>query len=320
MQSQGQERVGWREREKRNDREWDNKGGPTEREPEWMAEPATKEDDQVHSVDEYERWKASMKAAKAPQGEKENVEMPLPDKTLSAAKDAAPLPIETGFNTSFFGTWADNKRPDAPVESTPTPTQPPPAKGKSSRFASMFAPREEVQRQIDTPASPVALTPAANESSEDKAAFQNVMSMLRGTSVGPQTTMPLPTLSSHPLRSPANMANPGPSEPNQFMQPQSPDDGPRGVADNNRRANEPNRAPSGFAPDSFFGQPTGNGHRASRVIPSNVVSLEPPGQAVQSGDIPLQARPQEMRSIFLEDPPRNVSTPEAKNIQSLLAG
>lgn len=197
-----QDRGGWRDRDKRFDRDH-NRQNTSEREPEWFDEPAQQSDDgQAHTVAEFEKWKASMKAAKShdvqpPQ--QTPVEEPLP----SATKSSTLEPADPGLNTMSFGNWGEKQTTltaAVPVESQsqqkPTPA---PAKAKASRFASIFAPPKDesqaamanntlIPDHVNVPAPSMTA-----HSDDDQAGFQRMMQMLRGNSISSPQAAPSPS-------------------------------------------------------------------------------------------------------------------------------
>lgn len=327
--TQGQERGGWREREKRPDREWE-RGGHTEKDPEWMDEPATKEEDIAHTADEFEQWKAKMRAGKDKPQEAQSISVPMVEKTAAPTTTTAPLMPEAGFNSLFTGSmasWPDSKQVDSPAESAPTPAKAPAGKGKSSRFASLFAPKEEVRPVVDTPASPAPLAPVQNGSSEDKEGFARMLGMLRSASMAPSSNPSsaimtpndqTPITESAPSRGTQNDSGRTDSRAPNHIQtlPFLP-----GMNDKRSSLKQQGRPDSTFGSDTFFGPSFGNGQGPPMDggISAGAGSSHGPRHVKAYEEQRRSGRVEDSQSIFLNEPPRNSATPESLNIQSLLA-
>lgn len=311
---------GWRERERRNERGW-GREGKEEKDPEWMDEPAEKEDKQAHTQEEFQKWKERMKAGSSQTEEKENttVEAPLPAKDMTPVKPAASLVLE-GFNDNLFGGWGAAKQPEPATEGAPLPAKAAGGKAKSSRFAGVFATKAEPVEE--TPVQKVA-NQAANGSAEDKEGFQRILQMLGGTGLGQVATPNEPT--SPPPKSATNGSKP---KSRFFDSAKSPE--PRlpqaGVLTNLNKDGDGSQRSAGRemtdGPANIFGLPLAkrlNEERpTSTQVPSNPMSPEPMNPANGIKDQrPPSGRPQD--SIFLDGPPsRSVATPDL-NIQNLLA-
>ncbi|KAJ9628049.1 hypothetical protein H2203_003271 [Taxawa tesnikishii (nom. ined.)] len=309
---------GWREREKqKNERDWDRSA--PERDPEWMDEPAEKGDNkQAHTQEEFQRWKERMKAGNTQTGEKEvaatetEVESPAP-----AAKASSTTKTEGGLDKLFGSSWGEPKRSESVVEPLTQTPKAAPGKGKSSRFASLFAPKDVQQQAFNEPASPPTLPTMGNGSSEDKEAFQNILLKLKNSSLTPQTNM------AHGLFSPVGEESnplgfgaPLPEQKRDQSYPQSPQDPLRGLFGQKPGSGQPNTRPeSGMLPP----QPTSmEPFRHNSNVTSNAVSPEPLS-ANFPGLQPSESRaPQNVRSPFAGERPAT-HTPESLNIQNLIA-
>ena len=187
----------WREGERPNrrgaDREW-NKGGRVEQDPEWMVEPEAEDKKQSYTVDDMEKWKASMKASKA-QMEPSVVEtassqdLPMSGTLppVGSRKVETPLVLDPTVD-KFFGLWnlaqsneglesgvkdEDKLKHNAKAFNAP----------KSSRFTGFFGPKPEAAPSEPEPAPPPLPPPIStgiekNSSSEDKEGFQRILQML----------------------------------------------------------------------------------------------------------------------------------------------
>ncbi|GAB7346268.1 hypothetical protein MBLNU457_4993t1 [Dothideomycetes sp. NU457] len=286
---------GWRERDKRYGRE-NERAGQQEKEPEWMDEPLEREEEQAHTVAEFEKWKQKMKASKNPpaEKEKENIEAEMEANTLLQSRAAAPPVPNSGLDSGLFAKWGES-RPESITPSVEAAQTKPATAKKSSRFASMFAPKEE-PRAAEVPASPLPLLQASNGASQDQEGFARMLSMLRGTTMAP----------SGPGGS--AMASPGLQGPN----PTSLFDS--GISEGIGPA--PSQSPQVAGLQALYGKPSST--QPSRPDSIGSRPNQGPGSERPQIDHRHSAQQQDMQSIFLEQPPRNISTPEAQNIQSLL--
>ena len=285
---------GWRERDNKRYGRENERTGPQEREPEWMDEPLEQEEEQAHTVAEFEKWKQRMKAGKNPRPEKENIEAEMEENALLQSRAAAPPAPHVGLNSGAFGTWGETRPESITPQAEPAQAKPTAAK-KSSRFASMFAPKEE-PRPVETPASPMPLMQAPNGASQDQEGFARMLSMLRGTTMAPA--------------GPGGQATSSPSmqAPNLMSLFDS------GISEGKEPAHSQSPQTAGI--QALFGKP-------SSIQPSRPDSLGPrpsqgPGPERPQVEHRNSSYQQDMQSIFLDQPPRNISTPEAQNIQSLL--
>ena len=285
---------GWRERDNKRYDRGNERTGTQEREPEWMDEPLEQEEEQAHTVAEFEKWKQRMKAGKNAPPEKENIEAELEENVLLQSHTAAPPAPHVGLNSGAFGTWGET-RPEINTPQTEPVQAKPAAAKKSSRFASMFAPKEE-PRPVETPVSPMPLMQAPNGASQDQEGFARMLSMLRGTTMAP--TGP-------GGQAPGTPSTQGPNLMSLFDS---------GVSEGKGPARS--QSPQAAGIQALFGKP-------SSTQPSRPDSLgsrpsHGPGPERPQFDQRNSSYQQDMQSIFLDQPPRNISTPEAQNIQSLL--
>ncbi|KAK4998315.1 hypothetical protein LTR66_002432 [Elasticomyces elasticus] len=305
---------GWRDKEQRTERasNW-NRGGTAERDPEWMDEPLEKgEKRSGHTQEDFQRWKERMKAGSSAEDKSEGIESETSGgiKDTMPEKTTTPLVPERGAGFSGLGGWGVPQATEA--ESAPPGPLPKPSatKGKPSRFANFFAPKEETAASPSTNMSLLAgldvqspgLVQAKNGSSEDKEGFARILQMLGGSSS---------SISPNPVAS----AN-----------------GSGGFAD--LLASKPSDAP----PPTFssFGNP-GPEKPMSQLLAGPELSLfdqvlmtqpMPSGKSVGRGegsgrkeDIPERTYSQPERSIFLDPPPstsRGGPTPDM-NVQHLIA-
>ncbi|KAF2148874.1 hypothetical protein K461DRAFT_324333 [Myriangium duriaei CBS 260.36] len=170
---------GWRDRERRPEYTRD---APPEKEPEWMDEPTFDEEPVARTAAEFEKWKARMKGQKAEEPKEQDI--PAQEKSPTLPKLSTSL-----FADPSFGTWGDAKKHETSARPEPTPNTPATNK-KASRFASMFAPKDEPRPAMPEPASEPT-PPASAPVSADQEAFQRMLMKLRATSVGsPQDGAP----------------------------------------------------------------------------------------------------------------------------------
>ncbi|KAF4551493.1 Hypothetical protein D9617_13g099930 [Elsinoe fawcettii] len=264
---------GWRDREKRNDRD-SYRDQPQEREPEWMEEAMMDTEPQARSVADFEKWKAKMKGQKY-QPEETKVEIPIPESSPGISKASAPL-----LSDAILGTWGD-KKVETPTSQEATPK--PAGNKKASRFASMFAPKEEArQLEPELPIFQAQPTPPT----EDQQGFQNILMKLRGTGITSAQEGP----TSRSSTGPPPGFSPGPQEARPDQGP-SPNPLLQAMLAAKAEARSDSRPGSDYTPLSAFshGPPTEEHH-------------------------PPQHRRQESGNM----PPRNI-TPEAQNLQHLLA-
>lgn len=327
----GERSGGWREREnnRHNNKGW-NRNEREEKEPEWFDEPVAlkKQEEElgvgnVRTQEEFQRWKEMMKGNKQPTEEPPPpAEAPPPPAPAEPAAQT-PKPIKfDSLSDSSFGIVS----PGPAAEGLPKPAA---AKGKSSRFASMFKKEEPAPAPApvveETPVQQVA-NKAAESASDDKAGFQRILQMLGGTNLGqPQ----MPSQPSEPSSPQPRMTGNGTVKKSRFFDSvpkspermQSPQTGfqPQ-FADRGNGFPPTNRGMSEEPGDMFGLNPR---DRQSREMParsqpsSSLVSPEPlPPSNGNRDSFPPQNRPSD---YGIEHPPsRGAATPDV-SIQNLLA-
>ncbi|KAI9840154.1 MAG: hypothetical protein M1837_001867 [Sclerophora amabilis] len=206
----------WSHKDRAEDREWP-RGGRVEREPEWMDSPIREEKKQVHTAEDFQRWKERMKAGNSsidetpkaeetkepldPQGDFFRASVPKQEQ-----KTDTPIVMDSGVD-KFFSLWNEPKQNDArssgeqDVSAPKKPVMKGPS-GKASRFTSFFSPQEEAARDEIEPQPPpppppppmqqLPADPSKISSAEDKEGFQRILQMLGGKGVdlgnsGPST-------------------------------------------------------------------------------------------------------------------------------------
>lgn len=182
----------WRDGERSNrrgvDREW-NRGTRVEQDPEWMMEPEAEDNKKTHTVEDMEKWKASMKAnstteassTEAADGRGRSASEVLPN--MGNRKLDTPLildPSEDKFlrmwnlPMSGDGVAAGEDSEDKSKQDTARPNPP-----KSSRFTGFFSPKPEKTPSGPEPQSfSIPLGKEKDSSSEDKEGFQRILQML----------------------------------------------------------------------------------------------------------------------------------------------
>lgn len=176
-------RGGWRERERerRPESSWnrDTRDARPERDPSWMQDSA--QDEGGHTMEDFAKWKESMKAAHAAQDE------PVMDgdKGTFAAEEtkAAPSKDNEGeqqlSDGPIFGVWGGARREVAAEQSVAKMAKP-----KSSRFANFFAPPQPEDTSPAPPPPDAGPNPPpgprpVSATAEDQEGFQRFMGMLR---------------------------------------------------------------------------------------------------------------------------------------------
>lgn len=327
---------GWRERDKeRRERDWDRGGGHAEKEPEWMDDPASKQEDDFSMMsmprnqEDFEKWKQAQHARNKKPAQELGVSTPEPpivERDVITANPAAPLKLE-GVVDKPLGGWGEPKKAEHAPEGVPTPAKAAPAKGKTSRFMPMFRkdePREEPllpENVVQKPANEIGITAA-----EDKEGFQRILQMLGGTGIS-QGAAPVEP-SSPPPKTASNGARPKSRFTGFFEQtPKSPESnhlppGPPAFKpmESDMQQQQLGR---GFTeePGNIFGgrlpevQPTEQPTRAQP--PPNIASPEP--MVASNGSRDQRPPSGRMNDLFLDQPPsRGAMTPDI-NIQNLLA-
>ena len=182
----------WRDGERSNrrgvDREW-NRSTRAEQDPEWMMEPEAEDNRKTHTVEDMEKWKASMKASTTAEP---SLTEPADSRSRSASealpnvgnrKLGTPLILDPSVD-KFFGMWSLPKSGDRAAagedgeeKSKPDTTRPNPP--KSSRFTGFFGSKpEKTPSQPEPQSFSVPPEKEKDSSSEDKEGFQRILQML----------------------------------------------------------------------------------------------------------------------------------------------
>ena len=190
---------GWREKEPRRDnrgqdKHW-NRGGRQEMDPEWMDEPEPEEKKQAYTADDFEQWKAKMKAGNGggqdPPMESKRKQSLDDDDTFGDAaspvakpttsKDSKPLLLDSEFD-GFFGLGKQEPTPKEKQENgAPRNMSGTSGKGsKASKFSTLFTSATKtalpVLENVHEP-EPASV----NDSSDaDKEGFARILSLLGG--------------------------------------------------------------------------------------------------------------------------------------------
>ncbi|KAI9842935.1 MAG: hypothetical protein M1838_002911 [Thelocarpon superellum] len=203
----------WREADRTTDHAW-GRTTKLEKDPEWMDAPGADESKQVHTAEDFQRWKERMRAGGTPSEEKSK---PEEDVTVERGasrhastsskpdvKPVAPLVMDSGID-KFFGLWNEPKstHTESSVEAPEPVSRKDAAKanvGRASRFTSFFSPAEETPApHMEAPpelTSPPA--PHKDASNEDREGFQRILQMLGGTSLDTAKATPYPDQGRHP--------------------------------------------------------------------------------------------------------------------------
>jgi len=198
---------GWRGRDRRDEKEW-SRGGRVEEEPAWMKEEPVEADLTLHTQEDFEKWKESMKGGSSQQQPEPAASGRAMQETFDATPAANPAARTTTIapvdNDSVFNLWSEPKREEHDGQmSTPKTT----TKAKSSRFQQFFGPTAQEQvpqqqqqevynepleqqtarsRPTKQASPPIQNKPAPKTTSrpgqpqdQEALAFQNVLQMLR---------------------------------------------------------------------------------------------------------------------------------------------
>ena len=313
----GEKQGGWRDRERdKKDRDWE-RGGPPEKEPEWMDDPVPTgvEDDfgsmgMAHTQEEFQKWKASMSGKKV--GDTPSAEPTLPTKDPLRPAPAAGLKLE-GIVDKPFGDWGDTKSQNT-SDNAATTTKTAPAKGKGSRFASMFKDQTK-EEQVVVEAPP----PKPEAAAEDEAGFKRILQMLGGTEISKPVAEEGPAsppktangtikqksrftgIFDQTPKSPERVQSPPEPSNNEFFQT-------RGISDE---------------PSSMFGGKLQESHSNEQHSQSQLLnstrSPDPVFPTNGSRDHQRPSLPHRNSDLFSDQPPsRGAATPD-NNIQNLLA-
>ncbi|KAF2719086.1 hypothetical protein K431DRAFT_305523 [Polychaeton citri CBS 116435] len=304
----GDRQGDWRNRDRRNDR--DLPRDQNEREPEWMDEPARKQEEDLglgmpRTQEDFQKWKEAMNRNKKPAiQDDERLEEAQPSiESQAPMKAFGSLKIE-GVADKPFGGWTEQKR-EASGDSAPAPAKTLAGKGKSSRFASMFAhppPKDEPSPPQPAEVAPQNLLSAfVNGSSDDKEGFQRILQMLGGNG---STAAPQPIPAESPVAQPKSpQAKSASSKKSRFT----------GFFDQSPKSPERLQSPpqTGFQPQ--FGKLNGD-------QPAQTPALLQQSSGPQNGSRdqrPPSGRP--LEHLFDAPPSRGASTPDF-NVQNLVAG
>ena len=185
----------WRD-DKKVVRSWD-RGERQDRDPEWMEEPEPEENRKARTQDDFERWKAKMKAggdkqangASETRQQEEDVETFGEEVMVKDQKTVRPLLLDAGFD-DFLNLGGKSKVTpafDAEVDvGVQQPTTTGPKWSKASKFSSLFNPNpivvaEPIREHPPPPPPPPPPAPASppkDSSAEDKAGFARILSLL----------------------------------------------------------------------------------------------------------------------------------------------
>ncbi|RPB29377.1 hypothetical protein L211DRAFT_8984 [Terfezia boudieri ATCC MYA-4762] len=245
-----------RDRDHRSGRD-DDRNQRVEKDPEWLdASPEESEGKgQAHSMEEFQRWKARMKASeekkpKTPVEENLSFERERPSPTPPLTKEEKPGPVaevplsspvtENGVDR-FFTLWNPPSSAKSP-DSIPDSQARPPAVGRSSKFSSFFVSTEQPSPRQPTPQQPTPQfqpitqeqrqpTPSTNpdnSTSEDKEGFRRILQMLGGTGRPGGGGLSLGGSQTPPIQSPLpamqfkSSSSPGIPSPHHSQHPQPP--------------------------------------------------------------------------------------------------
>lgn len=180
----------WRDKERRatrgSDREW-NRGGKAELDPEWMDTPEPEQKSQIHTQEDFERWKERMKTGNAAKAETPAEKQPSPDRTAPGAgtgpikgKVDTPLLVDSSID-GFFGLWNEPKSKEVTIElangGDPIATKATAKMSKASKFTGFFNPKPEPGAAQEKSSLPL-FAPSADASNEDKEGFQRILNLL----------------------------------------------------------------------------------------------------------------------------------------------
>lgn len=180
----------WRDKERRpprgSDREW-NRGAKVELDPEWMDTPEPERKNQIHTQEDFERWKERMKTGNTVKAETPVEQRPSHDRTISGAGTIAtkgkvdtPLVVDSSID-GFFGLWNESKSKGLPSKSAdgedPAVAKTAAKASKASKFTGFFNPKPDIEADKGKPSLPL-LAPPADSSNEDKEGFQRILNLL----------------------------------------------------------------------------------------------------------------------------------------------
>lgn len=169
----------WR-RDRGRDRDWD-RSAKVEADPEWMDSAEPEDPFQVHTQEDFQRWKERMKAGGATPLEKVESAITSPPAEEKPIKKAASEEPDDSMD-KFFARFESKG-----TEQKPGATK---AHGKT-RFASLFSPATEPNKQVEIPPPmPAVDRPSSAEASgsatdADQAGFARILEMLQTRSANP---------------------------------------------------------------------------------------------------------------------------------------
>lgn len=345
----GEKTGGWRERERqKHDRDWDRDRDRPSKDPEWMDDPAPRQDDDLNTMgmpknqEDFEKWKQAQHARTKKSTNDAVPEPPEPPQSAPLPVAALAQKTETlkldSLADKAFGGWGEPRQTEQATESAPpsAPTQPP-AKGKS-RFMPMFQkdkPKEEV------PVVEMVQRTANGSDDANKAGFDRILQMLSTTGV-PQAGSPRDSV---PLSLSQPFTSMEPTSPQSHSR--LPSNGQRsksrftGFFDQTPKSPEQVQSPQMSHPQAAFKQMEndlyGGGRDPAQELGNSFVNRPsdnytherpvtnpPQARSISSAPVPTNGgrdpSPQQnrMHDLFLDPPTRNASTPD-NNIQNLLA-
>ena len=187
---------GWRDKEpysesRGHDRHWD-RSGRQEMNPEWMDEPEPEEKKQAYTADDFEQWKAKMKAgnggakdATVESKRKESINdddtfggAPSPPPKPATGKESKPLLLDSEFD-DFFGMGRPKSVPkgqqDNGAQRNVSGTSG--KSSKASKFSSLFTPNAEPAPIVEQ--APPQMPVMVNDSSDaDREGFNRILGLL----------------------------------------------------------------------------------------------------------------------------------------------
>ena len=179
----------WRDKNRGNTRDMDldtNRNDKQELEPEWMDEPESHEKKQVHTQEDFERWKERMKASNEPTqenappiGERSGHERTVSSISSPAGKVKVetPLVVDSSID-GFFGLWNGPHKNSSLAEEQPKSEATRAKATKSSKFTGFFGAKAQPAEQEHEVLSGDPFAPPADALSEDKEGFQRILKLL----------------------------------------------------------------------------------------------------------------------------------------------
>ncbi|KAK3390953.1 hypothetical protein B0H63DRAFT_127893 [Podospora didyma] len=205
-----------RHNERTNDRtyerRWDREQR-TEREPEWVEEPADDRPSQGHTEEDFKKFMESMKASRAGGASKSDektamlLDKPAPEVPEPDLKVASAPAVESGPD-KFFAAYGSIDASAAAAEAKEASR---PKGGKSSRFMAFLAPTSQDDSRAKTePPTPAAAPPptgsgndAGPQSEADKEAFALLIQKLQRSGLGSMLQSPSGLPPQYPFNKPS---------------------------------------------------------------------------------------------------------------------